>query len=82
MRLLGSDTSVPAGLALAAGLGVVLFARSRQRHRPALAPGSNVQAVPWDGPPTRLSIRVTGTQPTRTLRIEPHHGATTTNEGA
>lgn len=77
---MASDTSVPAGLALGAGFAVVLFARRRHHNRPALGPGSSVRAVPRDGPPPRLSVRVTGTQPTRTVRIEPHPGTTATDE--
>lgn len=77
---MGRETSVPAGLALCAGFSVVLFARWRQNHRPALAPGSSVRAVPREGPPHQLRVRVTGKQLTRTVRIEPHPGTTTMNE--
>jgi hypothetical protein len=79
-RLVGQDTSIPVALVLAAGFAVVLFAGWRQHHRPVLTPGSSVRAVPRAGPPHQPSLRVTGKEPTRTVRIEPHPGTTTTNE--
>lgn len=59
--------------AIGAGAGALLVVRrrrSRSRH--------DVRAVPNSGPPGVVNAHTTGTQPTRTIRIEPHPGASST----
>jgi hypothetical protein len=72
--------SLPVALGITGGFALVLFAGWRQHHRPPPGPGSSVRAVPQAGPPPRLSVRTTGREPTRTVRIEPHPGTTTIEE--
>jgi hypothetical protein len=72
--------SLPVALGVTGGFALVLFAGWRQHHRSPGGPGSSVRAVPRSGPPPRLSVRTTGREPTRTVRIEPHPGTTTIEE--
>src|ERR1700761_8019365 len=72
--------SLPVALGITSGFALLLVAGWRQHHRPAPGPGSSVRAVPRAGPPPRLSVRTTGREPTRTVRIEPHPGTTTIEE--
>ena len=53
------------------------LARS-DRSRRQMAVASDVRAVPDTGWPDVVSVRDTGREPTHTIRLEPHHGVTTT----
>jgi hypothetical protein len=46
----------------------------RVRSHPRAGPGSGVRAVPGSDPPESVSVRVTETGPTHTVRIEPAPG--------
>jgi Fibronectin type III domain len=47
-----------------------------QRSRPRKTPPPTVRAEPHPGPPATTSVRTTGTEATRRVRIEPHAGPT------
>jgi hypothetical protein len=78
----GSGSRVPgqlvAGVAIA-GIASLLLAVWLVRRRPVLAAAQSVRAVPHTGRPAEFSVRVTGAEPTRTVRIEPHSGTATTS---
>jgi hypothetical protein len=75
----GSDVAVPLVLGLAAAIAAVaLLARRLVRRRVVPVTGQSVRAVSHTGPPAQLTVHKTGTEPTRTVRIEPHPDAGTT----
>jgi hypothetical protein len=75
----GSDVAVPLVLGLAAAIAAVaLLARRLVRRRVVPVTGQSVRAVSHTGPPAQLTVHKTGTEPTRTMRIEPHPDAGTT----
>jgi hypothetical protein len=75
-RWLWSDESFRVASGGVAGFAaVLLFAGWRLHRRPMPLTGASVHAVPRGGPPHRLTVRATGTEPTHTVRIEPHPGA-------
>ena len=75
-RWLWSNESFRVASGGVAGLAaMLLFAGWRLHRRPLPLTGASVHAVPRGGPPHRLTARATGTEPTRTVRIEPHQGA-------
>jgi hypothetical protein len=75
----GSDVAVPLVLGLAAAIAAVaLLARRLVRRRVVPVTAQSVQAVSHAGPPAQLTVHKTGTEPTRTVRIEPHPDAGTT----
>jgi hypothetical protein len=76
----GIWTDVPVASGVVAGFAMVLFTGWRLHRRPLTMAGTSVRAVPRGGPPPRLTVRATGTEPTRTVRIEPHPGTTITSE--
>jgi hypothetical protein len=63
--------------ALLAAASLTLGVR-RLRLRPRPAPAPSVRAVPEPGPPGQVSVRITGTAVTHTVRIEPSPGASIT----
>jgi hypothetical protein len=78
----GSGSHVPVGLVLgvAAAVGaVMLLAWRLVRHRPVPLTAQTVRAMPNAGPPAHLAVHTTGTEPTLTVRIEPHPDAGTTS---
>jgi hypothetical protein len=75
----GSDVAVPLVLGLAAAIAAVaLLARRLVRRRVVPVTAQSVRAVSHAGPPAQLTVHKTGTEPTRTVRIEPHPDAGTT----
>jgi len=81
----GSGSGVPIALVLglAAAFAAILGVGRLLRHRRAPLTAQSVRAVPGEGPPPQVSVRATGADATRTVRIEPHAGvAVTTLEEA
>jgi hypothetical protein len=74
-RLTGQPTVLliilPVAIALAVG-GL----RARSRSRPARVP--SVRVEPHADPPGQVAVRLTGSQPTVTVRVEPDPGASST----
>lgn len=65
------------GLVLAAAVtGLLAFRPPRRGPHPG--PEGDVRAVPRSGPLVSVTVRDTGSRPTRTVRIEPRAGATVT----
>jgi hypothetical protein len=70
-------------VALLTGILILLAARlwgARRQSgpRPPTPPATRVKAEPQPGPPPAVRIRVTGTEPTHAVRIEPHPGTRST----
>jgi hypothetical protein len=81
----GSGSHVPVSLVLgpaAAVAAAALLAWRLVRRRTVPVSAQNVRAVSHAGAPVQLNVHKTGTEPTRTVRIEPHPdvGSTTIQE--
>ncbi len=77
----GGSASHPVVLLLAgavAAVALVLLGVWLARRRPVPVTGQAVQAVPHSGQPAQVGVRPAGTEPTRTVRIEPHPGSAST----
>ena len=74
--------SAAAILIVVAAAAAALVSRRRRPHsHPRGGPEPSVHAVPDSGAPEMVAVRVTGTEPTHTVRIEAHDGASTTTIG-
>jgi hypothetical protein len=75
----GSHVPVPLVPGLAAAVAVAaLLAWRLVRRRTVPVSAQNVRAVSHAGAPVQLNVHKTGTEPTRTVRIEPHPDVGTT----